>query len=214
MFQLAKVWIDTIPNPNTVEIRYTWSDLQREATLERRGRSRGDAGRAEHESSDAPRSARDSTLPQPQTQLSSALPLRRRRRVPRGGFDHGFTEEIVSSEVEYIDNEGRITEVRVLWSADGWSAPNWSHARLEGLQLKAHQDQEGHHAEGEGLADEAIYELVQTVPLPRRFVARVWGPMATTVEYVFQLLRTNSPVPDDDFQRWHNNQGQNYRLVL
>ena len=72
----------------------------------------------------------------------------------------------------------------------------------------------GHDAEGEGIADEAIYELVQTVPLPRRFVARIWGPKGATVEYVFQLLRTNSPVPEDDFARWDNNQLQNYRMVL
>jgi hypothetical protein len=52
------------------------------------------------------------------------------------------------------------------------------------------------------------------VPLPRHFVARVWGPKGATVEYVFQLLRTNSPVPEDDFARWDNNQSQNYRMVL
>jgi hypothetical protein len=45
------------------------------------------------------------------------------------GFNHDLTEEIVSREVEYVDNEGLITEeVRVLWSVGGWSAPNWSQA--------------------------------------------------------------------------------------
>jgi hypothetical protein len=213
MFQLAKVWIDTIPNPNTVEIRYTWSDLNEKSVWN-----------GEEEAKVMP------VVPNtnPAIRLAVLEIPRYLNHKPnyllhyrfggggefRGGFDHDFTEEIVSSEVEYVDHEGRITEVRVLWSADGWSAPNWSQARLEGLNLKAHQDQEGRPAEGQGLADEAIYELVQTVPLPRRFVARVWGPKAATVEYAFQLLRTNSPVPDDDFQRWDNNQGQNYRLAL
>jgi hypothetical protein len=27
-------------------------------------------------------------------------------------------------------------------------------------------------------------------------------------------LRTNSPLPEDDFEHWENNQTQNYRLVL
>jgi hypothetical protein len=59
-----------------------------------------------------------------------------------------------------------------------------------------------------------MYELIQTVPLPRRYVAKVWGPRGATVEYGSQLLRTNSPLPEDDFERWDNSQGQNYRIVL
>ena len=39
------------------------------------------------------------------------------------GFNHDVTEEMVSREVEYVDNEGLITEVRVLWSVGGWRAP-------------------------------------------------------------------------------------------
>jgi hypothetical protein len=130
------------------------------------------------------------------------------------GFNQDVTEEIVSREVEYVDNEGLITEVRVLWSVGGWSAPNWSQAKLKGLKLNMLEREAGREAEGEGMADEAIYELVQTVPLPRRFVARIWGPKGATVEYTFQLLRTNSPTPESDFARWDSNQSQNYRVVL
>jgi hypothetical protein len=67
---------------------------------------------------------------------------------------------------------------------------------------------------GEGIADEAIYELIQTVPLPRRYTAKVWGPKGSTVEYVFQLLRTNAPTLGDEGERWNNNQEQNYKAVL
>ena len=87
-----------------------------------------------------------------------------------------MTEEIVSREVEYLDSEGLIAEVRVLWSVGGWSAPNWSQAKLKGLKLNMLEREAGHDAEGEGTADEATYELVQTVPLPRRFVTRIWVP--------------------------------------
>jgi hypothetical protein len=212
MFQLAKVWIDHVPSSHTVEIRYTWS---------KRGERPRWGGEEEAEVM--------STVPNTQPPMRLAV-----LEIPRylnhepnyllhyrfggggefhEGFNRDFTEEIASREVEYVDHEGGITEVRVLWSVGGWSAPNWSQARLKGLNLDVLEHQADHDAEGEGMADEAIYELVQTVPLPRRFVGRVWGPKGAEVEYVFQLLRTNSPLPDDDFARWDNNQSQNYRVV-
>jgi len=125
-----------------------------------------------------------------------------------------FTEEIVAQEVVYVDNEGWATEVRVMWSVDGWGAPNLTQAALEGLNLDVGGNLPGHDREGEGIADEAIYELVQTVPLPRRYVAKVWGPKGSTVEYVFQLLRTNAPTLGDEGDRWDKNQEENYKVVL
>lgn len=213
MFQLAKVWVDSAPNPHTVEVRYMWT------ALNERPRWNGDE-------------EAEVMAPVPNTSPQMRLAV---LEIPRylahnpnyllhyrfggggefrEGFNRDFTEEIVSREVEYVDNEGRITEVRVLWSVGGWSAPNWSQARLEGLKLRLRENEPGHDAEGEGIVDEAIYELVQTVPLPRRFRARLWGPKGATVEYVFQLLRTGSPVPEDDFERWDNNNTQNYRVTL
>jgi len=213
MFQLAKVWIDSAPNPHTVEVRYTWSGLNEPP----RWNGDEEAGVM-------------AVVPNtnPQMRLAVLEIPRYLSREPnyllhyrfggggefRDGFNRDFTEEIVSREVEYVDDEGRITEVRVLWSVGGWSAPNWSQARLEGLKLNRRENEPGHDAEGEGITDEAIYEFVQTVPLPRRFLARVWGPKGATVEYVFQLLRSNSPLPEDDFQRWDNNDSQNYRVTL
>jgi hypothetical protein len=68
--------------------------------------------------------------------------------------------------------------------------------------------------EQSGITDDAIYELVQTVPLPRRYVARMWGPRGEGVEYVYQLLRTGSPVPDHDFERWDDNGGKRFYTTL
>jgi hypothetical protein len=64
------------------------------------------------------------------------------------------------------------------------------------------------------MADEAIYELIQTVPLPRRFVGRVSGPRGGTVQYCYQLLRSNAPTEGDEFVHWDNNQNRNYSVVL
>jgi hypothetical protein len=132
----------------------------------------------------------------------------------RNGLSPVFTEEIRARELEYVDHEGWLTEVRLLWSINGWDAPNWTQASLEGLDLNLNAMAAGHDAEGEGIADNAIYELIQTVPLPRRYRAKVWAPRGATVEYAYQLLRTNAPVVGEDEERWDNNHGRNFQLVM
>ncbi len=213
MFQLTKVWIDQEPGIEMVEIRYTWSAL-------------GEPAKWTGEEEEEVMTVVPNTDPKVR-QVVMEIPrylgdqdaylLHHRFVFVRGGqeqFSPVFTEEIVAKEVPYVDPDGRITEVRLLWGVNGWTAQNWTQAKLEGLKLHMIPTRAGHDREGEGIADDAIYELIQTVPLPRRYVAKVWGPRNATVEYVYQLLRTNSPIPDDDFERWDNNQGQSYRLVL
>jgi hypothetical protein len=213
MFQLTKVWVDPSDRADSVEIRYIWSPIGTEPNW--------------HNGSEAevmtvipgtnPRT-RQGVLEIPRYLNNQDNYLLHYQFGGGGehheGFSQVFTEEIVSREVAYTDPEGKVTEVRVLWSVNGWSAPNWTQARLEGLALRIDPATPGHDAEGEGIADEAIYELVQTVPLPRRFVGKVWGPKGAMIEYCFQLLRTNTPTPGDEFERWDNNQSRNYTLVL
>ncbi len=213
MFQLTKVWVDQEPGIEMVEIRYTWS-------------LPGEPARWTGEEEEEVLAVVPNTDPKVR-QVVIEVPrylgdqdsylLHHRFVFVRGGheqFSPVFTEEIVAREIPYLDREGRITEVRLLWGVNGWTAQNWTQAKLEGLNLQTIPTRAGHDREGEGIADDAMYELIQTVPLPRRYVAKVWGPRGSTVEYVYQLLRTNSPLPEDDFARWDNNQGQNYRLVL
>ena len=83
-----------------------------------------------------------------------------------------------------------------------------------GLDLSWSATAAGHDAEGEGIADNAIYELIQTVPLPRRYLAKVWAPRGAVVEYAYLLLRTNAPVVGEEQERWDNNHGRNFRLVM
>ncbi|MBI3795605.1 MAG: hypothetical protein HY268_01360 [Deltaproteobacteria bacterium] len=213
MFQLTKVWIDQEPGIGMVEIRYLWSPAGEPARWEGQEESEvmaivpGSTPRARQAVLEIPRYLND----------KDAYQLHYRFVVVRNGreeFSPIYTEEVVAREVPYVDSEGRITEVRLLWGVEGWTAPNWTQARLQGLQLQMIPTRPGHDIEGEGIADDAFYELIQTVPLPRRYVAKVWGPRGTTVEYAYQLLRTNSPLPEDDFERWDNNETQNYRVVL
>jgi hypothetical protein len=213
MFQLTKTWVDPRGPIDTVEIRYTWSAIGAQPKW-------GGAEEAEV-----------------MTVIPGTSPRTRRAilEIPRyldgnddyllhykfggggehhEGFSQVFSEEIRAHEVSYTDYLGKVTEVRVLWSVGDWGAPNWTQARLEGLPLRTDASKAGHDAEGEGIADEAIYELVQTVPLPRRFVGKVWGPKGVGIEYRFQLLRNNTPIPGDEFERWDNNNGRNYTVLI
>ncbi|MBI3300748.1 MAG: hypothetical protein HYZ72_01520 [Deltaproteobacteria bacterium] len=213
MFQLTKLWIDQEPGIEMVEIRYLWSPL-------------GEPARWEGQEEEEVMSVVPNTTPQVRQAVieiprylndKDSYQLHYRFVVVRWGreeFSPVFTEEIVAREVPYLDHEGRITEVRLLWGVNGWGAQNWTQAKLEGLNLQTIPTRAGHDREGEGIADDAFYELIQTVPLPRRYIAKVWGPRGATVEYAYQLLRTNSPLPEDDVETWDNNQSQNYRLVL
>lgn len=213
MFQLTKVWTDQEPGIGMVEIRYLWSPLGEAARWE----GQEDAEVLAVVPDTNPR-VRQAVIEIPRyLNEKDSYQLHYRFVVVRNGreeFSPISSEEIVAREVPYVDQQGRITEVRVLWGVDGWAAPNWTQARLDGLNLQMIPTRPGHDIEGEGIADDAFYELIQTVPLPRRYVAKVWGQRGAAVEYVYQLLRTNSPLPEDDFETWDNNQTQNYRLVL
>lgn len=213
MFQLNKVWTDQESGIEMVEIRFTWSPLGEPAKWE---------GQEEEEvmavvPNTNPR-VRQAVIEIPRyLNGQDSYQFHHRFMFVKDGreqFSPIFSEEIVAHEIPYVDTEGKITEVRVLWGVNGWTAQNWTQAKLEGLKLQTIPTRPGHDIEGEGIADDAMYELIQTVPLPRRYVAKVWGPRGATVEYTYQLLRTNSPIPEDDFERWENNQGQNYRLPL
>jgi hypothetical protein len=213
MFQLTKIWVDPDDNVDSVEIRYTWSPIGSKPAWGTNEEAEvmmvvpGTTPRVRQGVLEIPRYLNDKDSYLLHYQFGGG-------GEHHAGFSHIFTEEIVAREIPYVDEEGKITEVRLLWSIDGWNAPNWTQARLQGLPLNLGKDTAGHDTEGEGIADEAIYELVQTVDLPRHFVAKVWGPKGSTVHYSFQLLRTNAPIPGDEFVRWDNNGGQNYTVQL
>jgi hypothetical protein len=212
VFQLTKVWVDPGPGIDTMEIRYTWCAHGEEPRWE--GEEYAEIMSVVPDTSPRIRTAALEIPRYVSGQDSYLLHYRFGQGGEHiGGYSPVMTDEIVAREVEYVDDKGDLTEVRVLWSVGGGGAPNWSQARLEGLSLPA-TGPTGPDAEGEGLADDAIYELIQTVPLPRRYVAKVWGPRRETVEYVYQLLRTNSPLPEDDFERWDDNRGEKFYVTL
>ena len=208
MFQLTKVWVDPGPGIDTMEIRYTWCGPGSEPHW--------DGDEEAEVMTPLPGTdpcVRTATLEIPRYVDGSPSYLLHYRFGPGGehisGYSPVITEEIVSRELDYLDSDGALTEVRVLWSVGGWSAPNWSQAVLDGLPPTVAAPR-GPGDEQSGVTDDAIYELVRAVPLPHRYVARIWAPRGECVEYAYQLLRTGSPVPGHDFERWDDNGGQRF----
>ena len=118
MFQLTKVWVDQEPGIETIEIRYTWSPLGEPAKWD---------GEEEAEvlmvvPNTHPK-ARQAVLEIPRYLNGKDSYLLHYRYGGGGehqqGFSPLFTEEIVAREIPYLDSEGRITEVRLLWSVNG-----------------------------------------------------------------------------------------------
>jgi hypothetical protein len=211
VFQLSKTWVDPEPGIGNIEVRFTWTakggtpafDGDEEAEV--MAPLPGTEPVVRSATIEIPRyvDGADSYL------LHYRFALGGETMAPPGPV---ITEEIVAREVDYLDAAGDITEVRLLWSVDGTAAPNWTQATVEGLPAAlAHTTPD---PEQEGLTEDATYELVQTLPLPRRYVAKVWGPRGASVEYRYQLLRTHSPVPDDDFERWVDDGGRPFRVTM
>lgn len=213
MFQLTKVWVDPGPGVDSVEVRYTWCLPGKEPVWD--GEEYAEIMVPVPGTDPVVRTA---ALEIPRYVEGHDCYLLHYRFGPGGEHRHGyspvFTEEIIANEVEYVDEQGDLTEVRLLWSVGGWADPNWSQAALEGLPRPAADATTGPGTEQDGIAELAIYELVQSVPLPRRYVAQVCGPRGAEVEYCYQLLRAHSPLPEDDFERWDDNGGTKYYLTL
>jgi hypothetical protein len=149
MFQLTKIWVDPDDKVNSVEIRYTWSPIGSEPSWTANEEAEvmmvvpGTAPRVRQAVLEIPRYLNDKDNYLLHYQFGGG-------GEHHAGFSNVFTEEIVAREIPYVDEEGKITEVRLLWSVDGWSVQNWTQARLEGLPLSFGKNTAGHDAEGEG----------------------------------------------------------------
>lgn len=201
VFQVAKVWVDQEPEIGRVEIAHTCSRLGEPARFDGR-----EASLVMEVVPGSDPLVRRAILEIPRFfDLGDAYLLHYRfRSSSRNGesLSPVFTEEIVSAEVEYLDVEGALEEVRVLWSVRGWSAPNWSPAVVDGRGQDA-ATPAGPRANGS-----------HPIRYPRRFVARVSGPRGASVEYVYQLHPEGGASGSDVPVVWDNAEEHDYHLTL
>jgi hypothetical protein len=208
VFALRKSWVDTEPGIEIVQVRYAWTvpggrpdwDLGEEAVLQ----PRADVPGLRSAVVEVPRFVAGS----PAYALHHFFFVIRRTGQTTMGI---FTEDVVAREVSYSDETGDYTSVGVAWqgveTAPMLEVPNYTAARMDGLAFQS----EGADAPGEPAA---IHEFVRAQPLPHVFRALVWGLRGSQVRYSFQLLRTGSPNPADDGDRWVAGDGDGWVVAL
>ncbi|MGH9024389.1 MAG: hypothetical protein ACRDV9_15075 [Acidimicrobiia bacterium] len=202
MFQVAKVWVDQEPDIEVVEVAHICTGFGEAARFD--GRERCAVMEVVPGSDPLVRRA-ILEIPRFFDAGDAYLLHYRFRSGSRNGetLSPVFTEEIVSAEVEYLDLEGALDEVRVLWSVRGWSAPNWSPAAVDGSAQRSAFPPARLTANGS-----------RPVGSAKRFVARVSGPRGASVEYVYQLHPGGAAVGADAPVVWDNADEHDYHLTL
>ena len=102
-----------------------------------------------------------------------------------------YTEEIVSKEVEYVDFPGTLGGMCIFWSVYDWDAPQYQPTEVPQFIERFGADNPFRSHKFYGTEDKETFsrirsEMLQSLPLPRRFVGKIYGPKGAEVH-----------------QRWH-----------
>jgi hypothetical protein len=102
-----------------------------------------------------------------------------------------YTEEIVSKEVEYLDFQGNLGGMCIVWSVYDWDAPQYQPTEEPQFIERFGEDNPYRSFKFYGSGDMENFgrirsEMLRSLPLPRRFVGKIHGPKGTEVH-----------------QRWH-----------
>jgi hypothetical protein len=120
-----------------------------------------------------------------------------------------FTENVVAREVTYTDEAERYTAVGVVWSAveasPDLAVPNYTSTAMDGLSFQS---------PGSAPENASIYEFVHAQPLPHVFRGMVWGVRGSQIRYGYHLVRQGSPNPAEDSERWDDNGGDGWTMML
>lgn len=101
-----------------------------------------------------------------------------------------FTEEIVTRDLEFVDEYGGITNICVHWGVGDWSAPAFSpmedprfpaDSEFASIRYYGYQDKPRYHG--------TKSHLLQQLDLPHRWRARMWGPRGSTIVQQYHLGR-------------------------
>ncbi len=207
-FGLRRTWVDTVPGIEMVQLHYVWAAPGQDPDWEA-----GDS-RVLTPSAASP-GLRTAVIEVPrQVDGSRDYLLHHFFFVVSGSASSTspvVTEEIVAREVIYEDAAGTWTHVGIGWGVSpglpDLAAPNYTAAAMDGLSFED---------SGAGAAPEPapIHEFVHAQPLPHVFRGLVWGPRGFDLGYVFHLVRSGGPRPEDDTEVWEDNGGSGWTLRL
>jgi hypothetical protein len=117
-----------------------------------------------------------------------------------------YTEEIVSKEVEYLDFQGNLGGMCIFWSIYDWDAPQYQPTEEPNFITRFGEDNPYRSHKFYGIEDKENFsrtrsEMLQSLPSPRRFVGKIYGPKGARVHQRWHVGNMWQPNPA---QRWED----------
>ncbi len=117
-----------------------------------------------------------------------------------------YTEEILSKEVEYIDFQGNLGGMCIFWSAYDWDAPQYQPTEEANFVARFGEDNPYRSHKFYGAEDKENFsriraEMLKALPLPRRFIGKIYGPKGAEIHQRWHVGNMWQPNPAD---RWED----------
>jgi hypothetical protein len=121
--------------------------------------------------------------------------------VPEYALHSFFEVHQDARELEYVDSDGWITNICIYWGVNGWEAPVYSpmedprfpaDSEFTSERYYSYWDKDRYHV--------TKFHMLQQLPLPHRWRARMWGPRGATLVQQYHVGRT---YPEHEkFETW------------
>jgi hypothetical protein len=126
-----------------------------------------------------------------------------------------YTEEIVSQEVEFVDEQGTLGGMCIYWSLYDWDAPQYQPTEVPEFIEKYGEDSPFRSFKFYGSQDMEEFgriraEMLKALPTPRRFVGKIRGPKGAQVMQSWHLGGMWTP---NKLERWESYWGNNVRTL-
>jgi hypothetical protein len=117
-----------------------------------------------------------------------------------------YTEEIVSKDVEFIDFNGNLGGMCIFWSVYDWDAPQYQPTEVPEFIERFGEDSPYRSHKFYGAEDKENFsrtrsEMLRSLPVPRRFVGKIYGPKGAQVHQRWHVGALWSPNRDE---RWED----------
>jgi hypothetical protein len=190
---LQKEWVDQDDGIDMVLIHYTWTPFGRDPDWNmHEWRPLGDGGgypRRRTKVLTLPREVWDDSWGGPAREYAFHHYFEVFQSGHRWTTDT-FTEEIVCRDLEFVDEQGLITNICIHWAVDDWTAPVFSpmedprfpgDSEFTSVRYYGYQDKARYH--------EAKFWMLDQLPLPHRWRASMWGPRGSKLLQQYHIGR-------------------------
>jgi len=117
-----------------------------------------------------------------------------------------YTEEIVSKEVEFVDFNGNLGGMCIFWSVYDWDAPQYQPTEVSEFIDRFGEDNPYRSHKFYGVEDKETFsrmrsDMLRSLPVPRRFVGKIYGPKGAQIHQRWHVGALWSPNRDE---RWED----------